>query len=366
MSYHHFTTKDRNKLEGFLQLGLRKIDIAKQLNFDRSSVYREIKRAAGESQRRYPDRTIRKYSSWAGDDAARRNRNFANQLHHRLIRKKDATLAIAIERCLKKHWSPEQIVGCLRKGYISVGGAYKKIRIAVQTIYDWIYEFRHDLCQYLRKNHNRRYRHTRGFYIRKRKRKTREAQKSIDERPEHINRRARYGHWEGDTVIGAGKNSGSIATFVERKAKYLIAFKIDASNPSLPRHNGITLERSSKFADGASTVLIRQIHTKYLKTLTLDNGPENTQANLIANNTGMDIYFAHPYHSWERGTNENTNGLLRQYFPKKMRFDNVTQADIDKAVSEINNRPRKQLNWLTPNQVMRRIGALKRIDDVAL
>ena len=363
MSYHHFTTKERNKLEGFLQINLKQKEIAKLLHVDRSSIYREIRRAMAESQLRNPHQEIKHYHAGAGDKAARKNRTQANQSHRRLICDRDKALATSIERCLKKRWSPEQIAGCLRKGYVSVGGTYKKIRIAVQTIYDWIYGFRNDLCQYLRKN-NQHYRHTRKYYVRKKARYAQQSCRSIDERPGHINRRTRYGHWEGDTVVGAkpgGKDSGRIATFVERKSKFLIAFKIDVSPHKLPKIGGANYECSSMFAEGASEAFTAQIETKYLKTLTLDNGRENAMFGLIENATDMDVYFAHPYHSWERGTNENTNGLLRQYFPKKTSFKNVTQADIDKAVSEINNRPRKQLNWLTPNQVMRRIGALKRV-----
>lgn len=363
MSYHHFTSKDRNQLEGFLKIGLKKTEIAKQLNFNRSSIYREIKRAKAYSEaHHHPQKPIKYYHAGAGDKDAKVKRSDANQCHHRLICERDRSLAIAIERCLKKRWSPEQIAGCLRKGYISVGGTYKKIKIAVQTIYDWIYEFRKDLCTYLRINYNHHYRHTRGYYIRKRGRNALKQHRSIDSRPEHIKHRTRYGHWEGDTVVGAkvsGKETGSIATFVERKSKFLLAFKIDTPSRPLPRIMGASYYESTCFARGASAAFNEAIYAKYLKTLTLDNGKENALYGLIEGKTGLDVYFAHPYHSWERGTNENTNGLLRQYFPKKMSFKDITQEDIDKAVYELNNRPRKQLNWQTPNQVMRRIGALK-------
>jgi len=153
-----------------------------------------------------------------------------------------------------------------------------------------------------------------------------------------LNRKS-YGHWEGDTVHGRGK-SGYIATFVERKSGYLLAYKLEDVS-------------SLSFAN-ATAVGMNQIPKKHRKTLTLDNGPEMQFAQKIERETGVQVYYANPYHSWERGTNENTNGLLRYFFPKKSSFKEITQEDIDRAVGLLNTRPRKRLGYRTPEEMLTR------------
>ena len=151
-------------------------------------------------------------------------------------------------------------------------------------------------------------------------------------------RRSRYGHWEGDTVRGKG-NSGCIATLVERKSGYLCAVKLGRGT-------------AAAFAE-AVVNSFATVPRRYRKTLTLDNGTEMSNFEEMERSTGMRLYFAQPYHSWERGTNENTNGLLRFYFPKQMSFAHLTQGQLDAAVHEINTRPRKRLGYRTPEQVFK-------------
>lgn len=258
-------------------------------------------------------------------------RRAANQRFHKIV--KGSPLALLIEQKLATlKWAPEQIAGWLQTHR-------PRLYVCAQTIYTWIHTERKDLRQYLHCL-KRTLRRTRQAARREQKRATLAAVRHISRRPKTVERRIRYGHWEGDTVHGAGK-SGYIATFVERKSGYLLA-------ALLPKETFGAIG----FADIAQQCFT-QIPARYCKTLTLDNGPENKLPERIERNTGMKVYYATPYHSWERGTNENTNGLLRYFFPKKSSFAALTQEDIDTAVQLLNTRPRKRLNWRTPAQMLK-------------
>jgi len=185
-----------------------------------------------------------------------------------------------------------------------------------------------------------KYRRTRQARLRKEKRAVLASPRHISKRPKHIEYRKTYGHWEGDTVHGVAK-SGYIATYVERKSGYLVAQVLSPAQYS-----------SVGFAE-ATEQCLKDIPNSYRKTLTLDNGPEMKYAERIEKTTGVNVYYANPYHSWERGTNENTNGLLRYFFPKKSSFATLTQEELDQAVYLLNTRPRKRLNWRTPEQMIK-------------
>jgi IS30 family transposase len=159
---------------------------------------------------------------------------------------------------------------------------------------------------------------------------------SIDERPKTVEGKSRIGDREGDTAESAGKNA-YIATFVDRKTKFLLA-KI------MPDKTAATLNKAAVRA-------FRGIPTEARNTLTVDNGKEFAAHAGLSQALSIDIFFAHPYHSWERGLNEHTNGLIRQYLPKKVSFAALTQKQLDKIVAKINNRPRKILGYLTPYEV---------------
>lgn len=160
---------------------------------------------------------------------------------------------------------------------------------------------------------------------------------SIDERPKIIEKRKRIGDWEGDSVESRDHKPG-INTLVDRKTGFVFITKLK------------TKSGSSTVSAVASRVSMLPKHLK--KTLTLDNGPENRLWESMEKETGMNVYFAHPYSSWERGTNENTNGLIREYFPKKTDFDMITEEEISKVEYALNTRPRKRLNWQTPLELM--------------
>lgn len=234
-----------------------------------------------------------------------------------------------MERHLKKHWSPEQIAGRLKKDYPNEKSKW----IGKDSIYGYLYEKRKGLVKYLRCQKGK-YRKRYGTRIREKLREENK-KKRIDTRPVVVETKERIGDWEGDTIVE--KNKGHILTHTERKSGLLFADKLSQGTALLAREK--TVRRFSK------------IPRKKKQTITYDNGVTFSDHELTEQETGMLIYFAHPYHSWERGCNKNSNGLLRQYFPKSMSFEEVQQREIDRAVREINHRPRKRLQYATPHEI---------------
>jgi len=164
---------------------------------------------------------------------------------------------------------------------------------------------------------------------------------SIAERPEVVAGRSRYGDWEGDTVVGSG-HQGAVATLVERKSGYLVAGRMpDGRSASLNR---------------AAQRVLSPLPSDLLHTLTVDNGAEFARHESLSRALGMPIYFADPYCSNQRALNENTNGLLRQYYPKGTSFLDITHQDLARVVDRLNNRPRKRLNYQTPREVLIKAG----------
>ena len=370
MSYCHFTTATRYQLNFYLDEGYSLARVANKLGCHISTVWREITRNSLTPQELANGRIYKRrgdidapnnrfcYSAEAASYKAARRRAIANHTH--CILPKNTRIRNYIIKHLKERWSPEQIAGVLKKRGVEVAGVRHDFTIAIQTIYNYVYTERKDLKRYLRRH--KKYHRCHASYLRK---QTKDPARSIDARPKYIDNRLVLGHWEGDTMIGDYRGTtGRIATFVERKSGYLMAIKLPA--PTIRERNlarstkqllGLTLSR--RFAEGFITLAKTRVNPKYLKTLTLDNGSENGDYEYLESQiAGLTVYFAHPYHSWERGTNENTNGLLRQYFPKGANFAKITQAELDKVVEEINNRPRKRLNWRTPQKIMKRHHAI--------
>jgi IS30 family transposase len=232
---------------------------------------------------------------------------------------------------IKLDWSPEAISGRLKVEYTSD----TQMRISHETIYRWIYldsRNKGDLHRHLRRRHKyrrrqKRYGSGRRFIP---------GRISIDQRPSIVDTRERFGDWEGDTLEG-GKGSGGLATHVERKCRYLLAAKLTDKKAATMTQQSITSFRKTPR-------ILRQ-------TLTVDNGKEFSNFKELEKRTGLKVYFADPYAAWQRGTNENTNGLLRQYFPKGTDFRNIPEKDIAIVVKKLNNRPRKCLNYQTPHEV---------------
>ncbi|MEO6761070.1 MAG: IS30 family transposase [Candidatus Saccharimonadales bacterium] len=315
--YYHITQEQRVELSLLIRLGHTQRNAALVLGVSPSTVSRELRRNVGSSGT-YHARSARLLN--------RKRRADANALRTKLLCY--PKLAALVESQLLRNDSPEQIAGGLKRR-----GAM--LRVTIQTIYDWIYRQARHLLVHLHCRKGK-YRRTRQSTLRKAFRDKQNVYRSIDARPDHIALRKTYGHWEGDTVVGTG-HSGCIATFVERRSGYLMAVKLERGT-------------AAAFATAAAQSFAA-IPTQYRKTLTLDNGTEMSNYEQMERQNQFQVYFAHPYHSWERGTNENTNGLLRFYFPKKMSFAHVSQEQLDLAVHQLNTRPRKRLGYRTPKQM---------------
>ena len=313
------TDDQRNQIYALKRAGHKQKEIAKLLRKSPSAISRELKRNLTK-QGVYLPRNAR---------LKKKARRIEANSRFRKIENNDALKRYIFYK-LKMYWSPEQISGRWNREHV-IG------KIGKDTIYKYVYEKRKDLVKYLRRQKNK-YRNRYGTRIREKQREE-ERKRRIDQRPEIINLRQRLGDWEGDTVRGKN-NSGYLVTNVERKSGYLLSGMI----------NRATVENVNQFM----LKKFRTIPISKRLSMTYDNGSEFSGYDIIEEQTGLTAYFAFPYHSWERGTNENTNGLLRQFFPKKSRFDNITEEYINKVVKLINNRPRKRLKYLTPHEIFKK------------
>lgn len=236
-----------------------------------------------------------------------------------------------VQAKLKQGWSPEQIAGRMRVDHPDE----PEMRISHETIYAWIREDKRrggELWKHLRQSRKRRKRYGSGE-----RRGQIPGRVGIERRPKIVNRRRRLGDWEGDTVEGKGK-SGYLVTHVERKSRYVVAVRI-------ANKRAASLNRGTSRALGS-------IPRELRKTLTVDNGKEFAQFRELEQQLGVNVYFADPYSSWQRGTCENTNGLLREYFPKGTDLRAVRPRDVAAATRKLNNRPRKCLHYRTPHEVL--------------
>lgn len=230
-----------------------------------------------------------------------------------------------VNKELKDHKSPEQIAGVLSlKGRPGV----------TSTIYRYIKERAPHLKKFLRSQKGK-YRRRRGTKIREKQREQAKKRR-IDERPKIVERRGRIGDYEGDTIQGRDKRV-RIVSYVDRKSGYIIAFLLPKMNARLL--TSLTLKH------------FRHISKMKRKTFTMDNGPEFSDWERLEKKSSMTVYFAYPHHFWERGTNENTNGLLRQYFPRTFDFNLINPEELAYVVRKLNNRPRKRLGFSSPRQV---------------
>jgi len=229
---------------------------------------------------------------------------------------------------LRSGWSPEQIAGRLKR-------EHGETIICHETIYRFIYAHpEKQLAQYLVRNHKRRARKPSNWLPRR----GINNRVSIHDRPEEANQRTTFGHWELDTVEGRG-HSGGITTGVERKTRYYDGIKVS----NIDSECGIQSQKK----------LLAKHPSQATLSVTFDNGKENYNHSKL-NQLGIKTYFCDPYCSWQKGSNENHNGVLRRYIPKKTDFITFTQAELDVIIQEINNRPRKCLNYETPYEAFRR------------
>ena len=318
MSYGHFSIEEREIIAVRLAEGENPTQIARELGRHHSSVLAEIRRNSIDGEY-YPARA----------QALADQRRQGSKSPWRM---KCSKVGGYVKDGLKQKWSPEQISNRIREDHPEDIG----MRVSHQTIYDWI---RND------ERHGKRYRMFLRQSGRKRRKRYGTSEKrgrikgrvDIDERPKVVDEKKRVGDWEGDTVEGA-KGSGYLTTLVDCKTRYL----------SL----GFSKTKQASEVRRAMIRSFRRHGDLPCKTITLDNGKEFAEHGQLSESLKADVYFAKPYHSWERGLNENTNGLLRQYFPKGMDFSKITPYQLRKVEAEINNRPRKSLNYRTPSEVM--------------
>lgn len=309
MSYAQLACEQRYQISALKKAGHNQTQIAGVIGCHKSTISRELRRNRG--QKKY-------YPKLATERARRRRR----QNHCQRI---TAPTWQRVERHLRQDWSPEQIHGHLRRS--------KQPTVSHERIYQYIYADKRrggTLHSHLRSQKVQRKRYS--GYVRRGQIPNRT---SIDTRPQIVARKGRLGDWEADTIVGA-HHKGGILSVVERKSKLVRLCKLTT--------------KTARELKQASSKLLRPLAAK-VHTITVDNGKEFCEHEAIAAQLQARIYFAHPYASWERGLNENTNGLVRQYFPKKYDFTRITKAELRGVAERLNNRPRKTLGYRTPNEV---------------
>jgi len=321
MSYTHFTEKERYVISHLKLAKFSLREIARRLGRHHTSISREIKRNGPTYA---PDAVYWYYHIQPVVEKRRHlARTYRRQSHQPLIE--------YVEDRLRMDWPPEVIAARISRDYPHD----ERMRISHETIYRWIYL---DASQggtlhgHLRRQHPRRRRQTRYGSGRR----FIPGRISIDQRPPVVETRERFGDWEGDTLEGA-KGKGALATHVERKSRYLIAAKL--------------ADKRAATMNAQSIAAFQQLPRLMRQTLTVDNGKEFSQFKELEANTGLKVYFADPYAAWQRGTNENTNGLLRFYFPKGTDFHAVSEEELHFIIEKVNHRPRKCLSYQTPHDV---------------
>jgi len=310
MSYRQLTPEKRYQIGAYLRTGMTKSEIAREIRVDRSTITRELRRNASGRWKYNPSRAIK---------AARER--------HENKRKKqiDCETWMRVEALLNLQWSPEQISKRLK--------LEGRREVSHETIYLYIYRDKQEgglLYLNLRRRH--RYRKRIHKYC---KRGFRDPRRPIAERPLIVEMRLRTGDWEADTIIG-GRQNGAVLSLVERKSRFCLLQKVS--------------NRSAETIAAAACRKLRSVKDKVL-TITSDNGSEFAGHKKIALNLNADFFFADPYSAWQRGTNENTNGLVRQYIPKRSDFSLLADQSVQLVEYRLNTRPRKALGFKTPYEV---------------
>jgi len=308
MSYRQLTEVERYQIHSLLKAGQSRTKIGHILKRDKATISRELKRNTG--LRGYRPRQAHLLSE------VRKQAHVQCRISDQLWRE--------VERLIEEDWSPEQIAWRLYEE--------QSVHISHEWIYQYIYRdksaggdlYTHLRCQKKRKKRYGKY-DKRGKIV---------GRIGIEERPSIVEENTRSGDWEGDTVEGS-RHQGYLLTLVERKSKFLVSKHLTHKN-----------------AKATSKAMISSLDGHQVKTVTLDNGKEFSEHKSVSSRVDTKIFFADPYSSWQRGLNENTNGLLRQYYPKRMSLKSIDEKQLEEVVSRLNNRPRKTLNWKTPYEVM--------------
>jgi IS30 family transposase len=314
MSYTQLTWQQRYQIYRGLKDGHNQTQIAIEVGCHKSTIARELRRNCG----------LKGYRHEQAHRWARRRRGRSHQPRITMKTWK------AVEALLRQDWSPQQISNRLKQEH--------QPSVSPERIYQYVYADKDrdgTLHRHLRsrKKHRKRY----SGYIRRGQIPNRT---SIDKRPKIVDRKRRFGDWEADTIIGA-RHKGALLSIIERKSKLVRLCKLSGKSAAELKERCIAL----------LAPLAHKVHT-----ITVDNGKEFCEHEAIAAALQARIYFAHPYASYERGLNENTNGLVRQYFPKKLDLTEIPDDEVQRAEDRLNNRPRKTLGYRTPNEVSSRNG----------
>jgi len=312
-TYKQLTYEQRCQFYAFRKTGMSQNKIAKQLKVSQSTISREFSRNTGKRGYRFKQ--------------AQTSTDTRRLVACKAIKMTTALITL-IESKLTTKWSPEQVSGWLRED--------QSINISYETIYQHIGSDKKSggyLFQHLRRkgkayqSRSKDKQAGRGFI---------KNRISIDERPHVVDDKSRMGDWEIDLVIGKG-HSGALVTIVERKTSFTVSTRVD--------------DKSAKTVTAATIALLAPFKGAVL-TITADNGKEFAYHEKMTESLKCDVYFADPYCSWQRGLNENTNGLLRQYWPKSTDFKKVSQSVVQDVIVNLNDRPRKKLNYKTPAKLM--------------
>ena len=316
--YIHLSLSERDTITNMLYDKKSLSDVAKALGRSKSTISRELKRNSSAEYRLYLSHRAHERAELRREQASVRPRL------------KDEAIVSYVTVKLKEGWSPELIAGRLRI-------ERPDLSISHEAIYQYIYhpdtENRQELIACLRRAHRKRRNKGVGRKVRKTKIPNRVP---IEQRPAAVEARIQFGHWEGDSLVSR-ESRPALNSLVERNSRVLLLTKLDAK----------TAEATYR----AVTKRMKDLPVKARRTLTLDNGTENAMHEKMTSDIGIKCYFAHPYSSWERGSNENVNGLIRWYLPKGTDFSIISDEQIAKIEFLINSRPRKCLGFKTPIEV---------------
>jgi IS30 family transposase len=321
--YAHFSLEEREEIAIGLERGESIRRIAKRLGRSPSSVSREIRRNA----------PLVRLVRYRGNRARQRAKARSRHSHAR-----ERLANPVIRACVDSHlvndgWTPQAIAGRLPIDHPGLSTNY-------ESICQWIYEERRDLIKYLPKAHRKRHKRPHGKKNHASKTPNR---RDISERPSHVEGREQAGHWEVDTVVS--RQSGAcVAVLVERKTRFYLVIRME--------------DKSARSMQQALGKALGRLPPRLRRTLAYDNGLETALHELVNNALGTKSYFCKPCHSWEKGSIENRNGILRRYFPKKHNWALTTQKEINRIVCKINSTPMKCLGYRTPAEVFAKPGGV--------
>lgn len=327
--YHRLNFNEREDISRQLAMGLSLHNIAARLGRSASTISREIQR------------TNRHRNNYRAIMAQRQCQRLARKVRRLPTLQINIRLRAMVIEKLNQQWSPQQIANRLKVMYPND----MTMSVSHETIYRYLYvrpktTLKKRLIAYLRRGHK----HRRDGYKDRHKFSPIQDYCGIAQRPPEANARKIPGHWEGDLMMGSANHS-ALGTLVERTTRKVMLVK-------LKHQDSATVRRA--FAQK-----LRHLPKGLKRSLTYDQGREMAEHKLFTAQTKVHVYFADPHSPWQRGSNENTNGLLRQYFPRGTNFSKVSNQRINKVQELLNNRPRKTLNWLTPNEVFPKTVALE-------